>query len=67
MSSLQEPLSAPKRREQFENTKRTTEGHGLRAHVCGCMNPAISKDRCLLAGERHPRVEEATQMTLFGE
>ena len=64
----QTPLPAGERIALFKRAKRIAEEHGLRAHVCGCMNPDISKERCFLAGEERPAArEEATQMTLFNE
>ncbi len=61
----QTPMSAGKRKSLFERAKRIAEAHGLRAHVCGCMNPDISDERCSLAGEKHTHAKDATQMSLF--
>ncbi|HOZ49891.1 MAG TPA: radical SAM protein [Candidatus Hydrogenedentes bacterium] len=67
----QTPLPAGERMALFKRAKRIAEQHGLRAYVCGCMNPDISKERCFLAGEdageELPAAREATQMTLFNE
>lgn len=63
----QTPMPAQERRRLFERAKRIAEGYGLGVHVCGCMNPDISDDRCFLAGEEYVDGTDATQMALFRE
>jgi len=66
MSRLQAPKAEGRERTVWR-AGQLAEGHGLRAHLCGCVNPDISKERCFLAGERHARAEEATQKMPFRE
>jgi len=61
----QTSLAAKKRKGLFERAKRIAEEYGLRAHVCGCMNPDISDERCFLAGGEPARRRDAVQMSLF--
>ena len=60
-------MPAQERVSLFERAKRIAEGYGLHVHVCGCMNPDISQERCFLAGEGHVDGAGSTQMTLFRE
>jgi DNA repair photolyase len=61
--SRQTPLSATARIALFERARRIAKNHGIQAHMCGCMNPDLTNERCALAGDWP--VSDLGQMNLF--
>jgi DNA repair photolyase len=48
--SLIRGLSTEYRRANYERIRQLAERCGLQVHVCGCKNPDITTERCLIAG-----------------
>lgn len=63
--SRQTPLPAGARVALFKRVRHIAAANGVQAHVCGCMNPDISNERCALAGEWPTRDEQGEQMDLL--
>ena len=61
----QDALSKEKRQRFFAWTKKLCAEYGLNAHICSCMNPDITNERCFLAGDERAMGKQKKQMELF--
>ena len=53
--------------ELFRRARATASTHGIETHICGCMNPDLTDERCALAGEWASRDADDAQMALLPE
>ncbi len=49
--SRQVPMPRESRAELFKCARVIASAHGVETHICGCMNPDLTVERCALAGE----------------
>ncbi len=65
--SRQKPLSLTARRRLFERTRCIAARYDIAVHVCGCMNPDLTNEKCALDGEWSEESAQESQMALFHE
>ncbi len=65
--SRQKPLSLATRQRLFDRTRCIAARYDIATHICGCMNPDLTNEKCALDGEWPEEKAQESQMVLFHE